>query len=330
MPSDVIPRGTPLFDAVPEDSIRKWIIEQRILPLRTVPGIEEPRWADYHLFEIQALHAKPEAVTLWAAEIPCLLMARRLSWDTAILGVPNMSLDHILFPRGTALESVCEMLKSACGRWRDEGNRFIVHKTSPSHLGILTALGRAGFDMLCVHLDYLANAEKAASLTTPLEGYEFGVARPDEEEAVATLTSNNYALMDRFNIDPLVPRDRVPRLYREWGRNAFHGYSDVVWVARHEGRVVGISFWSFRKRVFEFTGVDCALNQLGAVDASQWNKGLFRRITGTVLGHLREQGARWGTISTNVLNHSLQRSVQALGCTIHEAVVTYRKDLARD
>jgi hypothetical protein len=329
MPFEVVPGGTPLFDAVPEVSIRKWIFEQKVLPLRTVPGIREERWADYHLSEIEALHAKADTVTLWSAEIPCLLMARRLTWDTAILGVPNMSLDHILFPNAADLEAVCGTLKAACARWCEEGNRFIVHKTSPSHLGILTVLGRAGFDMLCVHLDYLANAVKAASLATPLEGYEFGVARPEEEEAVATLTRNNYALMDRFNIDPLVPRDRVPWLYWEWGRNAFHGYSDVVWVARHEGKVVGISFWSYRKRVFEFTGVDCALNQLGAVDVSQWNKGLFRRITGTVLGHLREQGAEWGTISTNVLNHSLQRSVQALGCAIHEAVVTYRKDLTR-
>ncbi|MBM3290488.1 MAG: GNAT family N-acetyltransferase [Candidatus Hydrogenedentes bacterium] len=204
-----------------------------------------------------------------------------------------------------------------------------MHKTSPANFGVLAAMAPAGFDLLCCHLDYLADADRAAQLSKPIEGYEFGPARSDEEEQVARLTQDNYALMDRFNIDPLVPRDRVRSVYYEWGRNAFHGYSDLVWVARHEGNVVGISFWSDRAHLETLTSVKCALNQLGAVDRRHAGRGIFRRIQSTVLAHYRQRGVRWATMATNALNHPTQRSFQSIGAVIFDSTFTFRKDLQR-
>lgn len=329
MPLELVPPETPLFDAVPESIVRAWILERKSLPLRAVPGLKEERWAEYHLDDMRTAHQKDGAVTLFDPKIPCLLLARKLAWDTKVTGVASISLDHFLFSNDTDKDAAALVLKTACDRWREEGLRLLVHKTSPANFGVIAAMAPAGFDLLCNHLDYLSDAEVSAKRSTPLDGYEFGPARPDEEEQVATLTQNNYALMDRFNLDPMIPRDRVPVVYYEWGRNAFHGHSDLVWVARREGRVVGITFWSWRKRFVEITGVNCALNQLGAVDAREAGKGVFRRMTATVLAYLYERGPRWGTIATNVLNYPLQRSVQGIGCTIHDSLFTFRKDLQK-
>lgn len=330
MPLVPVPSATPLFDAVPLNTVRSWILERQSLPLRTLPGMKEDRWADYHLDEIQSLHQKTGAITLYDPEVPCLIMARRLDWDTRVLGVPSISLDHFLFTNATETNAAVDTLNTATRQWRDEGFRLLVHKTSPANAGVIAAMTPCGFDLLCHHLDYLSDAEQAAKLSKPIDGYEFGIARPDEEEQVAQLTKNNYALMDRFNLDPMVPRDRVPPLYYEWGRNAFHGYSELIWVARRDGKVVGITFWSWRKKLNAITGVDCALNQLGAVDSRDAGHGVFRRMQATVIAYLHEHGPRWGTIATNVLNYPLQRSVQGIGCVIHESLFTFRKDLQRD
>ena len=324
-----VPRATPLFDAVPANTIRSWILERKSLPLRTLPGMKEDLWADYHLDDIQSLHQKNGAVTIYDSKIPCLLMARRLDWDTRILGVPSISLDHVLFSNGVETGAIVTALGAACAQWREEGQRLLLHKTSPANFGVIAAMAPAGFDLLCHHLDYLSDAVKSARLSAPLDDYEFGPARPDEEEQVAQLAQNNYAPMDRFNLDPLVPRDRIPAVYYEWGRNAFHGHSDLVWVARRGGKVVGITFWSDRKRLETITGVNCALNQLGAVDSRDAGRGVFRRMTATVIEYLHERGARWGTIATNVLNYPLQRSVQGIGYAIHDSLFTFRKDLQR-
>lgn len=330
MPLELVPSATPLFDAVPMNTVRSWILERKSLPLRTLPGMKEDRWADYHLDEIQSLHQKSGAITLYDSSLPSLIMARRLDWDTRVLGVPSISLEHFFFSNATATQTAVDTLVAACARWRDEGLRLLVHKTSPANSGVIAAMAPSGFDLLCHHLDYLSDAVQAAQLSKPIDGFEFGLARPDEEEQVAQLTKNNYALMDRFNLDPLVPRDRVAPLYYEWGRNAFHGYSELVWVARRDGKVVGITFWSWRKKLDTITGVNCALNQLGAVDASAAGRGVFRRMTATIIEYLYERGPRYGTIATNVLNYPLQRSVQGIGCVIHDSLFTFRKDLQRD
>ena len=326
---DLVPREIPLHDVVSETLLREWITE-RNLPLRTLPGMEDGRWINYHIHELCNLHAGEHSLTFLAPQIPCLIVARYLAWDAAVLDVSSISIEHFLFANNADTHMVLGALETVCDLWREEGHAIALHKTSPANVGVIAAMGHAGFEMLSIHLDYLADAAQTASHFTPHDGFEYGEARPDEEDAVARLTSTNYALMDRFNIDPLVPRDAVSRLYWEWGKNAFHGYSDLVWVARHEGEVAGITFWKHRPDLETITGVNCELNQLGAVDSRFANKGVFRRMTASVLGYLRDHGAQRGTIATNILNHPLQRSVQHLGCVIHDSVITFRKNLAED
>lgn len=80
MSLDLIPQTTPLYDAIPEGIVRNWILERKSLPLRTLPGMEENRWADYHLDDIQSLHKKNGVITLYNSSVPCLIIARRLDW----------------------------------------------------------------------------------------------------------------------------------------------------------------------------------------------------------------------------------------------------------
>jgi GNAT superfamily N-acetyltransferase len=165
-------------------------------------------------------------------------------------------------------------------------------------------------------------------LDRELEGYSFGPARPEEEDQIASLSAENFARFDRFNVDPRVPREKVPDVYREWARNSMHGYADLVWVARHEDRVAGFGTWGRRAVLAEKTGVRCACYQLGAVAPEHRQRGLFKRITAGALARLHEWGETWGSGATNSLNTPTQRCFQTLGAWIYSPVLTFRKDLS--
>jgi GNAT superfamily N-acetyltransferase len=269
------------------------------------------------------------ALAFWAEEVPCLLVARRLAWDSELLGIEAGMLDYLLFP-DTASDDALAAALAALGRLlRTRGWRLLLHKSSTADPRAVTAIGRAGFDLLAVHLDHLLPTTTVAARRAPPVGYAFAPARPGDESALATLSAENHAPFDRFRIDPLVPQERVPALYAEWARNSLRGYADVVWAARRAGRPVGFATFGLRAGLTAATGVHCVEYQLGAVDAAERGRGVFGALTAAVLRHLAGRGEPLVSAATNVLNVPAQRVFQALGGWVHAPVLTHRLDLAR-
>ena len=322
--------GAGLVSRIGEERVRAWIRERESLLFRTLPGMEPERWVSYHAAELERLGTMPGAVVFEAPEVPCVLVGRPLEWDTGILGIPMASLDYLLFPGDAPPESVREALSAACGAFRERGWRLLIHKSSPADLAAVNILGRCAFDLLTVHLEYVFPADVMHEHAAPREGYVFEEANAGDEEALGELSAANHATTDRFFIDALLPRDRIPEVYREWARNSVRGHADLVWVARRDGRPVGFGTWGIRERLMEHTGIRCAEYQLGAVDAGERNRGLFRRITAGALARLAERGEKWGSGATNALNTATQRCFQSLGAWIHASIFTFRKDLHRD
>lgn len=325
-----LPSEHSAVDALDWRSVAAWLVERPGLPYRSLPGMEQERWVVHTVDELARMAAAPDTLLATAPDVPCLLVFRKLAWDTRITGVPIALLEWLLFPHAARAERMAEIVRAAALRLRDEGSRLIIHKASAADVTALEALGRAGFDLLTVHLDYILDAERAAGERHEVPGYEFGVARTDEEEAIGELSAGNFALFDRFQVDRLVPRASVPEVYREWARNSVRGFADLVWVARRGGRVCGFGTWSARRSLAERTGVACAWYGLGAVAESERGRGLFRRITGGALAHLHGTGIRWGVGATNALNIATQRTFAALGGWNQGPILTFRKDLLRD
>ncbi|MCI0650732.1 MAG: hypothetical protein L0Z55_02490 [Planctomycetes bacterium] len=324
---ELVPRGGSLGVAATEATLRDWLAARSSLLGRNLPGMTAKGFLDYHVAELQGAHRRDDAMTFFDAATPALFICRRLAWDSGLLGFPIASLATFIFPADCAAERAGAALRALCGELRERGQRMCIHKCSAADGATLAALRSAGFDLLTVHLDYLFDAHAARAAPRELEGYEIGEARAAEAEPVAALSRTYYAETDRFHVDPLVPRDRVGAVYEEWARNSFRGYADLIWVARKEGRPVGFGTWGLRGLLAEVTGIRCAQYQLGAVEASERGRGLFRRITAGALARLAERGQRWGTGATNAMNYATQRCFQGLGAANHEPILTFRKDL---
>ena len=180
---------------------------------------------------------------------------------------------------------------------------------------------------ICKNNHSLQAAATASVARLLRHGCGGGPAHADEADLLGELSARYHAAYDRFRIDPLLPADRVPEIYREWARNSVRGYADLVWVARRGGEPVGFGTWGVRDRLADAAGLNVAEYQLGAVAASERNQGLFRTLTLGALHRLGEMGQTWGSGATNALNTPTQRCFQRLGAWIHAPICTYRKDL---
>jgi GNAT superfamily N-acetyltransferase len=309
------------------ERLTSWLGSRVGLPHRNLPGMSPAAWSAYHIAQI--LELAERALVVWAEEVPCLLVVRRLSWDSELLGIEAGMLDYLVFPDTASDDALTEVLVAVGRLLRSRGWDILLHKSSTADLPAVTAIGRAGFDLLAVHLDYLLPTTTVAARRAPPVGYAFAPARPGDEAALAALSAENHAPFDRFRVDPLVPQERVPALYAEWARNSLRGYSDVAWVARRAGRPVGFATFGLRAGLTAATGVHCIEYQLAAVDASERGRGVFGALTAAALRHLAGRGEPLVSAATNVLNVPAQRVFQALGGWVHAPVLTHRLDLGR-
>ncbi len=330
MSFDWLPAGSDPAAAVGPDRLRAWLAERPGLPHRRLPGMPLDAWLEYSAAEVTRLGSAAGSWIGYSPEVPALAIAHPLEWDTRLVGMPVALLDWVLFPAAAEPARVAEMLRAFCRRAREVGGRLIIHKVAGEDVPSFEALGRAGFDLLTVHLDYLLDATRAAGEEHALAGFDLGPARPEEEEEIGELSAQNFAETDRFQVDRLIPREVVPAIYREWARNSLRGFADLVWVGRRAGSVRGFGTFSVRRALAERTGVRTAWYGLGAVAESERGRGLFRRITGGALARLDALGVHWVTGATNALNLPAQRSFASLGGWNQGALLTWRKDLGRE
>ena len=320
-----------LESIVPDSRLLEWIEGATGLPYRTLPGVELDRWCRFHADRVrQAVADDASRVTVGRSgnDAQALAVVKPLPWDTEVLGRPVFSLEYLLFDRAADVDAVVEVVRAAV-RGIDSASGSLLYKTSSADVPALAAIGRAGFDLLTIHLDHLFDTKLAAEGSHDLDGYEFGEAREDEVEAIGEVSAHNYALTDRFTVDPLVPPERVPEVYRQWAMNSVRGFADLVWVARRDGVPVGFGTWSIQRGLAEATGVTVAWNGLASVASSERNRGLFRRIKSGALAELHRRGVPWVCSPTNVLNIPTQRCFASVGAYNYAPILTYRLDLAR-
>jgi len=313
--------------AIGFDELARWIARRVGLSHRNLPGMTPEAWAAHHVAMLRDLAER--ALVLWAEEVPCLMIVRGLAWDTELLGVDVGMLDYFVFPDTAADDALSAALAAAGRLVRARGRRLLLHKSSTADLRAVTAVGRAGFDLLAVHLDYVLPTASVAARRAPPAGYAFAPARPGDEAVVAAISAENHAPFDRFRADGLIPQERVPGLYAEWARNSLRGYADVVWAARRNGRPVGFATFKLRPELAAVTGVRCAEYQLAAVDKAERGRGVFGALTAAALRHLAGRGEPLVSAATNVLNVPAQRAFQALGGWVQAPVLTHRMDLTR-
>lgn len=313
--------------AVGAEQLTAWIGQRVGLPYRTLAGMTPDACNAFHAGRVRTL--ADDALVLFADEVPCLMIVRRLAWDSELLGIDVGMLDYFLFPDGVTDDALAGALSDACRLARARGWQLLVHKSSTADLRAVTAVGRAGFDLLAVHLDYLLPTASVAARRAPPVGYAFAPVRPGDEAALAAISAENNAPYDRFRVDPLVPQERVANLYAEWARNSLRGHEDIVWVARRAGRPVGFAIFALRQELAVVTGVRCADYRLAAVDRAERGRGVFGALTAAALRHLAGRGEPFVSGATNVLNVPAQRAFQALGGWVQAPVLTHRMDLSR-
>ena len=216
---------------------------------------------------------------------------------------------------------------------RARGWQLLVHKTHHLDVVASSALARAGFDPLCIHLDHIFDLERIAAeppgVAAP-EGITFGAARREEADIIGELSSRSYAPFDRYQIDPLLPDDRAPEIYREWARNSVRGYANLVWVARREEEPIGFATFHRTEALEAATGVVWWDFRLLGVSTAARGQRLSWPLVDGAFRHIVTLGGQRATSATNAVNAPAQRLFRRFGAWIHTPIHTFRRDLTRD
>lgn len=199
----------------------------------------------------------------------------------------------------------------------DEGIELLILRVDADDVETLWAAQSAGFTVCEATTTWLADSHAdAAPVEQPpglvVETYEGEVSdalTPEEVSTLAAATSRWE--LNHFRADPLLPRTAVDRFYERWIHNIASGaWSDCLFVARYDGRVVGVESEYTDRQLLDLTGTD--------VRAGEWivvlEHGLGAgRALMSAAGRHRHPGGRFHSWETQVRNTATIRCIEQSG-----------------
>lgn len=171
----------------------------------------------------------------------------------------------------------------------------------------LEAMQNSGFRLMECYLTLSHDlADEVAA------GGEIRVFREDDLARLTAIAGTSFAL-DRFHLDPELPRELADRSRVEWVANGCRGRSEAVYVSGPPGEASGfVLCTSSRTENGEGTG---RLDLMG-VDPAQRRRGLGRALTRAFLAHCRRSGYARGLVGTQAHNTASLRTYEAEGFRI--------------
>lgn len=183
---------------------------------------------------------------------------------------------------------------------RSGGKVFLHAKVEVHALAESRFLESLGFRLIDTNLTF----ERPRGPAAPAAGVRW--ARPEDEAAVVALARDCFTL-DRFHLDPEVPKQSADRLKGEWVRNFFRGERGAAMAVAETGaqkdEVAGFL-------LFLRTG-DALVIDLVAVAPAHRGKGLAEAMT--ALGEARFPEAGVLRVGTQIGNAGAIRLYQKLG-----------------
>jgi hypothetical protein len=239
--------------------------------------------------------------------------------ESATLGVATAAASHVVSPVGTAdrFGVVRRLLRAARHVAAEDGVELLILRVDSDDVDTLAAAQCEGFAVHEATTTWLADSGTDAA-QAPLppglrveihEGDVTAALSPEEIEQLAEATARWD--LNHFHADPLIPRAAVDRFYRQWVHNIASGeWSDCLFVARLDGRVVGVESEVSDGELRDLTGVD--------VRAGEWIVVLERGVgAGAALmsaaGHHRFPSGRYHSWETQIRNAPTIRCIEQTG-----------------
>lgn len=262
-------------------------------------------------------------VAEWKGEPAGIVTGQSLAWDTEQIQIPAGRLTHVIFWQPAA--PIGPTVEEAALECRSRGIVHLSCRVSPEDVRAVHALERNGFELMEVLLTLGFRLGRDVPHIEP-RGFVVEPVNVSEEEIqwMSRLTRTAFSL-DRFHVDPYVPKERADALHAAWMENSCRE-DDVVLVARdrRSGEKVGFcSFKAHRSRP-ELLPTRFGNAVLGTVIPEARGRGVFTDIT--------LAGLEWAGPEVDVLEKGTQftnfqacRLYFAAGYRLMRSSVSFRK-----
>jgi GNAT superfamily N-acetyltransferase len=188
-----------------------------------------------------------------------------------------------------------------------QGRAFYFAKVPVDRVGIVHALGRAGFNVVDVNVTF----EMTARHSPPPPLVDVGECTPKAVEAVLDIAGSCFKYT-RFHLDPLIEKALAHRIKREWIRNyVLKKRGDRLFVAYVDGKPVGF----LASLVGERSGVRTAIIDLVGVGAEDQRKGIGKSLVHAFAWHYRDSCTSLA-VGTQVANCPSVRLYEKLGFSL--------------
>ena len=242
-----------------------------------------------------------------------------LPWESEILGrqmsaLRVLSVDHQSSDRDVYFDC---LLKAALDSGSQNGNEFLLCKTSDLDDDKASALMKNGFELMDTLVDFVYALPKERSPSLQQKsiqgGFELRLATVADVDSLAEIARACFANhMGRFHSDRRIGREQATRIYEEWICSCARGWADWIILAVEETRIVGYSAWKKPSSLDLRHNIRLAHYSIAGIHPDFFGKGLFSTLTRAGM-EMMEGHALWVEGPTHIDNHSVQRAYEKLG-----------------
>lgn len=260
-----------------------------------------------------------------------LLVYNDSPWDSQITGRHIGNVKHLAVTTDdyAGTEILHELIDELTRSLGKRETQCVACRVQSSELAAIHALEQSGFLLMDTLLDFVFDFSRVPTAETnlPQRDRRLKIRRAEPADMPALMAINERAFagyFGRYHADPQIPQGTAIRIYTEWVRSAFAGWSDWILVAEFDNKIAGHSVWRMTLERQDANSRGVAYCDLLVVDSEFQGRRLGTALMFDGMQIARDF-AQYLVGPVHVCNYSVQRTLQNLGWRISGARHSFHK-----
>jgi RimJ/RimL family protein N-acetyltransferase len=258
-----------------------------------------------------------------------LASLHKLIWDTHHFGLEMAKIGYLI-AEGLYQDSIIiknELLSSLLQICKKKGIRHLSCKIDTSDFSTIRCLEAKGFMLMDALATYVFVYNRH-SIPKLKDLYRVRRFKKNDLNSLLTLVKENFWI-NRFHIDPYIPKNKALQLHIEWIKNCCNGkLADKVLVAERSGNVIGFFTYKLDEILRDSTGIKCWGRGIAAI--SPQAKGAYVSLLKAAVqrGKLRAK-VDLGEFETQIWNYPVIKIYKRFGMDYVSSKYSYHKWLGK-
>jgi dTDP-4-amino-4,6-dideoxy-D-galactose acyltransferase len=238
------------------------------------------------------------------------IFCQRLPWDTDFFGYDIARLDGVFWldaPYYRPHEDISEAVRLVVAEAKKRSIRYLLARVYPDDLALIRALCTAGFSLIETRGYYHRSLTDYAYEPR----FDCRMATTEDIESLGHTAQSMVNLYDRFHADPFIDPVDSQRIMFEWVRASLaDGFADVT-IVPNAPQPTAFCTVKYHRDRWDRWGMKLSQPVFSAV--SKEYRGWYLKIISEINYHLKDYGAEYCYLRTQITNKAVIRVWEKLG-----------------